>query len=37
MTAVLTQSIQLLIGKKKNAAEVWKQLESSFAVSNFEQ
>jgi hypothetical protein len=30
-----TQSIQLLIGKKKSAAEVWKQLESSFAVSGF--
>jgi hypothetical protein len=28
-------SIQLLIGKKKSAAEVWKQLESSFAVSGF--
>jgi transposase InsO family protein len=30
-----TQSIQLLIGKKKNAIDVWKQLESSFAVSGF--
>jgi hypothetical protein len=30
-----TQSIQLLIGKKESAAEVWKQLESSFAVSGF--
>lgn len=30
-----TQSIQLLIGKKKNAADIWKQLESSFAVSGF--
>jgi hypothetical protein len=30
-----SQSIQLLIGKKKNATDVWKQLESSFAVSGF--
>jgi hypothetical protein len=30
-----TQSIQLLIGKKKDAIDVWKQLESSFAVSGF--
>jgi hypothetical protein len=30
-----TQSIQLLIGKKESATEVWKQLESSFAVSGF--
>jgi gag-polypeptide of LTR copia-type len=30
-----TQSVQLLIRKKKSAAEVWKQLESSFAVSGF--
>jgi hypothetical protein len=30
-----TQSIQLLIGKKKNATDVWKQLQSSFAVSGF--
>lgn len=30
-----TQSIQLLIGKKRNATDVWKQLKSSFAVSGF--
>ena len=29
------QSVQVLIGKKKNAAEIWKQLESSFSVSGF--
>ena len=29
------QSIQLLIGKKKSAAEVWKQLKSSYSVSGF--
>jgi hypothetical protein len=30
-----TQYIQLLIGKKKNTTDVWKQLKSSFAVSGF--
>lgn len=30
-----TQSIQFLIDKKKNATDVWKQLEGSFAVSGF--
>jgi hypothetical protein len=30
-----TQSVQLLIGKKKNAAEVWKQLKNSFSVCGF--
>jgi hypothetical protein len=34
-SACYVQSIQLLIGKKKSAAEVWMQLESSFAVSGF--
>lgn len=29
------RSIQLLIGDKRNAAEVWKQLQSSFVVSGF--
>lgn len=29
------QSIQLSVGKKKRAAEVWKQLENSFAISSF--
>jgi hypothetical protein len=29
------QSVQLLIGNKTNAADVWKQLKNNFAVSGF--
>ena len=30
-----THSVQMLIGKKKNAADIWKQLKNSFSVCGF--